>query len=57
MLKYSLILVINSLVFFHLPLKEGHVPKRLIGVGVDAIVGGLGIGLLSCLYGKHGRWC
>ena len=35
----------NSLVFFHLPLKVGHVPKRLVGVGVDVIVGGSGIGL------------
>ena len=35
----------NSLAFFHLPLKEGHVPKRLVGVGADAIVGGSGIGL------------
>ena len=35
----------NSLVFFRLPLKVGHVPKRLVGVGADAIVGGLGIGL------------
>jgi hypothetical protein len=33
----------NSLVLFHFPLKEGHVPKRLVGVGV-AIVGGSGIG-------------
>ena len=38
-------LVMNSLAFFHLPLKVGHVPKRLIGVGADAIVGGSGIGL------------
>ena len=38
-------LVMNSLAFFRLPLKVGHVPKRLVGVGVDAIVGGLGIGL------------
>ena len=38
-------LVMNSLAFFCLPLKEGHVPKRLVGVGVDAIVGGSGIGL------------
>ena len=38
-------LVMNSLAFFHLPLKVGHVPKRLVGVGADAIVGGLGIGL------------
>ena len=38
-------LVMNSLAFFHLPLKEGHVPRRLVGVGVDAIVGGSGIGL------------
>ena len=36
-------LVMNSLAFFRLPLKVGHVPKRL--VGVDAIVGGSGIGL------------
>ena len=35
----------NSLAFFHLPLKVGHVPKRLVGVGADAIVGGLSIGL------------
>ena len=28
-----------------LPLKVGHVPKRLVGVGADAIVGGSGIGL------------
>ena len=35
----------NSLAFFCLPLKVGHVPKRLVGVGVDAIVGGSGIGL------------
>ena len=35
----------NSLVFFCLPLKEGHVPKRLVGVGADAIVCGSGIGL------------
>ena len=35
----------NSLVFFHLPLKVGHVPKRLVSVGADAIIGGLGIGL------------
>ena len=35
----------NSLAFFHLPLKVGHVPKRLVGVGADTIVGGLGIGL------------
>jgi hypothetical protein len=33
----------NSLALFHFPLKEGHVPKRLVGVGV-AIVGGSGIG-------------
>src|SRR5580692_3111489 len=38
-------LVMNSLAFFHLPLKVGHVPKRLVGVGADAIVGGSGIGL------------
>ena len=38
-------LLMNSLAFFHLPLKVGHVPKRLVGVGADAIVGGLGIGL------------
>ena len=38
-------LVMNSLVFFHLPLKVGHVPKRLVGVSADAIVGGSGIGL------------
>ena len=38
-------LVMNSLVFFHLPLKVGHVPKRLVGVGADAIIGGSGIGL------------
>ena len=36
-------LVMNSLAFFHLPLKVGHVPKRLVGAG--AIVGGSGIGL------------
>ena len=35
----------NSLAFFHLPLKVGHVPKRLVGVGADAIIGGSGIGL------------
>ena len=35
----------NSLAFFHLPLKVGHVPKSLVGVGADAIVGGSGIGL------------
>ena len=35
----------NSLAFFHLPLKEGHVPKRLVGVSADAIVGWSGIGL------------
>ena len=35
----------NSLAFFRLPLKVGHVPKRLVGVGADAIVGGSGIGL------------
>ena len=40
-----IVTVMNSLVFFHLPLKVGHVPKRLVGVGADAIVGGLGIGL------------
>ena len=33
-------LVMNSLAFFRLPLKVGHVPKRLVGVGADAIVGG-----------------
>jgi hypothetical protein len=33
----------NSLAFFRFPLKEGHVPKRLVGVDV-AIVGGSGIG-------------
>ena len=38
-------LVMNSLAFFCLPLKVGHVPKRLVGVGADAIVGGSGIGL------------
>ena len=38
-------LVMNSLAFFRLPLKVGHVPKRLAGVGADAIVGGSGIGL------------
>ena len=38
-------LVMNSLAFFRLPLKVGHVPKRLVGVGADAIVGGSGIGL------------
>ena len=38
-------LVMNSLAFFRLPLKVGHVPRRLIGVGADAIVGGSGIGL------------
>ena len=38
-------LVMNSLVFFRLPLKVGHVPKRLVGVSADAIVGGSGIGL------------
>ena len=37
--------MMNSLAFFRLPLKVGHVPKRLVGVGVDAIVGGSGIGL------------
>ena len=35
----------NSLAFFCLPLKVGHVPKGLVGVGADAIIGGLGIGL------------
>ena len=40
-------LVMNSLAFFRLPLKVGHVPKRLVGVGADTIVGGLGIGLSS----------
>ena len=35
----------NSLVFFCLPLKVGHVPKRLVSVSADAIVGGSGIGL------------
>ena len=38
-------LAMNSLAFFRLPLKVGHVPKRLVGVGADAIVGGSGIGL------------
>ena len=38
-------LVMNSLAFFHFPLKVGHVPKSLVGVGADAIVGGSGIGL------------
>ena len=38
-------LVMNSLAFFRLPLKVGHVPKRLVGVSADAIVGGSGIGL------------
>ena len=38
-------LVMNSLAFFRLPLKVGHVPKSLVGVGADAIVGGSGIGL------------
>ena len=38
-------LVMNSLAFFCLPLKVGHVPKRLVTVGADAIVGGSGIGL------------
>ena len=38
-------LVMNSLAFFRLPLKAGHVPKRLVGAGADAIVGGSGIGL------------
>ena len=38
-------LVMNSLAFFRLPLKEGHVPKRLVGVSADAIVGRSGIGL------------
>jgi hypothetical protein len=33
----------NSLALFRFPLKEGHVPKRLVGVNV-AIVGGSGIG-------------
>jgi hypothetical protein len=33
----------NSLALFRFPLKEGHVPKRLVGVDV-AIVGGSGIG-------------
>jgi hypothetical protein len=33
----------NSLALFRFPLKEGHVPKRLVGVSV-AIVGGSGIG-------------
>jgi hypothetical protein len=33
----------NSLVLFRFPLKEGHVPRKLVGVGV-AIVGGSGIG-------------
>jgi hypothetical protein len=32
----------NSLALFRFPLKEGHVPKRLVGVDV-AIVGGSGI--------------
>ena len=45
MSKYRSILVMNSLAFFRLPLKVGHVPKRLVGVGADAIVGGSGIGL------------
>ena len=35
----------NSLAFFCLPLKVGHVPKRLVSVGADAIIGGSGIGL------------
>ena len=38
-------LVMNSLAFFRLPLKVGHVPRRLVSVGADAIVGGLGIAL------------
>ena len=38
-------LVMNSLAFFRLPLKVGHIPKRLVGVGAGAIVSGLGIGL------------
>ena len=38
-------LVMNSLAFFRLPLKVGHVPRRLVGVGADAIVGGLGIAI------------
>ena len=38
-------LVMNSLAFFRLPLKVGHVPRRLVGVGADASVGGSGIGL------------
>jgi hypothetical protein len=37
----------NSLALFCFPLKEGHVPKRLVGVGA-AIVGGSGIGPPGC---------
>ena len=47
--KYSLMFVMNSLVVFHFPLKEGHDPKRFVGCGAVAIVGspegGLGSGV------------
>ena len=39
MAKYSLMFVMNSLVVFCFPLKEGHDPKRLVGCGAVAIVG------------------
>ena len=45
--KYSLIFVMNSLAVFHFPLKEGHDPKRLVGAGAVAIVGGPSGGLGS----------
>ena len=38
--KYSSMFVMNSLAVFHFPLKEGHDPKRLVGCGAVAIVGG-----------------
>ena len=40
MAKYSLMFVMNSLAVFRFPLKEGHDPKRFMGAGVVAIVGG-----------------
>ena len=44
-------LVMNSLAVFCFPLKEGHDPKRLVGCGAVAIVGGPEGGLGSGVSG------
>ena len=52
--KYSSIFVMNSLAVFCFPLKEGHDPKRFVGAGAVAIVGGPSGGLGGGVGGGSG---